>query len=136
LLLRLDGESPFTFSIVVSVSSMFVLFLMHVILNEGLDFLPIILQQVLEPFSNNVLAEIMGYGLCLFFLAFGVLWGYVSVTRYILDKFSAMFFGSIKGTFTKTSQDLDSVKSTTKVATGAAVISKLENVKKQKLQTT
>jgi hypothetical protein len=125
-----------TFSIVVNISSMFVLFLMHIILNQGMDFLPMILQQVLKPFSNNILAEILGYGLCLFFLAFGVLWGYVSITRMILDKFSAMFFGSIKGTFIKTSQDLDSVKSTTKIASGAIVISKLDDVKRQKQQAT
>jgi hypothetical protein len=54
----------------------------------------------------------------------------------ILDKFSAMFFGSIKGTFIKTSQDLDSVKSTTKIASGAIAISKLEDVKRQKQQAT
>ncbi|TEW56568.1 hypothetical protein E2R68_00600 [Psychromonas sp. RZ22] len=126
----------FTFSIVINVSSMFVLFLLHLILNVGLDFLPMILKSILGQFSSNVLAEILGYGLCLFILVFGVLFGYLKIGHYILKQFSAVTFGSIKGTFTKTSQDLESVKSLAKVATGATVISKLDDIKKQKQQST
>jgi len=126
----------FTFPIVINVSSMFILFLLHVILNVGLDFLPMLLKSVLGKFSGNILAEILGYGLCLFILVFGVLSGYMWIARYILDRFTAMTFGTIKGTFTKTSEDLESVKSVTKIATGAAAISKLDDVKKQKQQAT